>query len=196
MSQNDLNNTDKQELKVVIVGDGAVGKTCLCTVFTTKEFPTSYETTIFDTQSSTINILGKEYNIKIWDTAGQEEYENIRTLSYKNADLFMVLYSVDSRKSLDNIRNKWMTEINDYEPTVPKLLVGTKSDLRTAKGSKDQPSLGEVKKLKKDFKFMGSMECSAMKSVDSVTEVFQEAGKIIINPPRPSGGFCGFPFFK
>jgi len=74
MSMSDISS----ELKIVIVGDGAVGKTCFCTVFAKKEFPSDYIPTVFETHPIKMKLYDKEYTITIWDTAGQEEFDHIR----------------------------------------------------------------------------------------------------------------------
>ena len=71
--------SEGRELKIVIVGDGGVGKTCLCTTFKTKEFPPEkYEPTVFETHPMQVDLNGEKITVNVWDTAGQEEYSEIR----------------------------------------------------------------------------------------------------------------------
>ena len=67
----------------------------------------------------------------VWDTAGQEEYARLRQLSYPDADVFILCFSIVSPDSLDNIQQKWVPELSHFAEGVPKLLVGCKTDLRT-----------------------------------------------------------------
>merc|ERR1712224_711449 len=76
----------------------------------------------------------------LWDTAGQEDYDRLRPLSYPNTDVFIVCYSIISPTSLENVGNKWLPEIRHHCPNSPFLLVGTKSDLR-----KDARALEKLK---------------------------------------------------
>ncbi|CAG2167219.1 unnamed protein product, partial [Oppiella nova] len=71
--------------------------------------------------------------LALWDTAGQEDYERIRPLSYPDTDVVLICFSVDSRISFANTKLKWEPEINTYLPSVPIVLVGNKSDLISEK---------------------------------------------------------------
>ena len=74
----------------------------------------------------------------LWDTAGQDEYEKLRALSYPDTDVILMCFSVDCRSSLENISEKWTLEVNQYCPEVPFILVGNKK----VRGSKIQePSI-------------------------------------------------------
>ena len=63
-------------------------------------------------------------------TAGQEDYDRLRPLSYPQTDVFLMCYSVNSRSSFDNVQNKWFPEIQHHCPGTPIVLVATKDDLR------------------------------------------------------------------
>jgi Ras-related C3 botulinum toxin substrate 1 len=86
--------------------------------------------TVFDNYSASLTLNGQRVNLGLWDTAGQEDYDRLRPLSYPQTDVFLVCFSVVSPPSFENITVKWIPELKHHCPQVPLILVGTKSDLR------------------------------------------------------------------
>lgn len=119
-----------QTIKCVVVGDGAVGKTCLLISYTTNKFPQEYVPTVFDNYAVTVMIGNEPYTLGLFDTAGQEDYDRLRPLSYPQTDIFLVCFSVVVPSSFENVRDKWVPEIRHHCPKTPFLLVGTQVDLR------------------------------------------------------------------
>lgn len=117
-------------IKCVAVGDGAVGKTSLLLTYSTNQFPQEYVPTVFDNYSVNIMINEKVFSLGLWDTAGQEDYDRIRPLSYPNTDVFLLCFSLGNYVSLLNIPSKWYPELHSFDPDVPIVLVGLKKDIR------------------------------------------------------------------
>jgi len=132
-----------QAIKAVVVGDGAVGKTCLLYVFGKKVFPEEYVPTVFDNFVSEVQYDGKTIELGLWDTAGQEDYDRIRPLSYPGANIIIFCFSLADSVTLENIKTKWLPEINHHLPTVPKVLVGNKKDMRDSSKNKVTQQDGE-----------------------------------------------------
>ncbi|KAH3766710.1 cell division control protein 42-like [Pelomyxa schiedti] len=118
-------------LKIFAVGDGAVGKTCMYVRYASGTYTSDSRPTVFQNYTVTTVFKNKRYNLSLWDTAGDEEYDRVRPLSYPNTNLFLVCFSVFSPHSLENVRDKWHPEISHHCPGTPFILVGTKRDLRT-----------------------------------------------------------------
>eukprot|EP00938_MAST-03A_sp_MAST-3A-sp1_P000333 g333.t1 len=119
-----------ESVKIVAVGDGAVGKTSMLISYTSGVFPKDYVPTIFDNYVANVMVEGTPISLGLWDTAGQEEYDRLRPLSYPSTDCFLVAYSVDSKTSLKNVESTWVPELRRFCPDTPILLVGTKLDMR------------------------------------------------------------------
>src|SRR3954447_22197519 len=84
----------------------------------------------FDNYSASVMVDGKPISLGLWDTAGQEDYDRLRPLSYPQTDVFLVCFSIVSQTSLLNIKAKWIPELRHHSPGTPVLLVGMKADLR------------------------------------------------------------------
>ncbi|TRY56451.1 hypothetical protein DNTS_008702 [Danionella cerebrum] len=160
-----------QTIKCVVVGDGAVGKTCLLISYTTNKFPSEYVPTVFDNYAVTVMIGGEPYTLGLFDTA----------------DVFLVCFSVVSPSSFEN----WVPEISHHCPRTPFLLVGTQVDLRDDSNTVEKlaknkqrpisPESGE--KLARDLRAVKYVECSAL-TQRGLKNVFDEAILAALEPPE------------
>jgi len=148
--------------KLVIVGDGAVGKTCMLISYTSNSFPSDYVPTVFENYSTNVMIDEKPVNLALWDTAGQEEYDRLRPLSYPQTDVFLVCFAVTNKDSFNNVKSQWIPEIRHHCPNVPFILVGTKSDLRKNNKKDEMISEEEGVAMAKDIGAVIYLECSAI----------------------------------
>ncbi|CAF0825070.1 unnamed protein product [Adineta steineri] len=171
-----------QTIKCVIVGDGTVGKTCMLITYATNKFPTEYVPTVFDNYAVTITIDGQPNTLGLFDTAGQEEFDRLRPLSYQSTDIFLVCFSVISQSSYENVREKWAPEVSHYCPKTPFLLVGTQVDLRDdpaalaklQKTNEKPYTQKQGEKLAQAIKAVKYVECSAL-TQHGLKNVFDEA---------------------
>lgn len=170
--------------KVVVVGDGACGKTCLLEMFKHNKFPKEYVPTVVDNFIKVVKYdANKAVSLALWDTAGQEDYDTIRPLSYQETDLVILCYTIENKKNLDNISTKWLMEIKNYCPDAPYFLVGLKCDIRydndrseEAKALFVTPSEGQ--QLADKIHAKAFVECSA-RTGENVDLVFIEAARFI-----------------
>lgn len=116
--------------KLVAVGDGSVGKTCVLSVQHKNEFPENYTPTVCEGFVTYVTVDDKLVELQVWDTAGQEPFNELRPLSYQHASVILLCFSVDNRQSLENVKERWFPELQKHCPEVPIILVGNKKDLR------------------------------------------------------------------
>ncbi|XP_074672727.1 rho-related GTP-binding protein RhoG isoform X1 [Strix aluco] len=148
-----------------------------------------YIPTVFDNYSAQNTVDGRTINLNLWDTAGQEEYDRLRTLSYPQTNVFIICFSIASPPSYENVKHKWYPEVCHHCPSVPILLVGTKKDLRnnpeTMKRLKEQNqapiTTQQGVSLSKQIRAVKYLECSALNQ-EGIKDVFTEAVRAVLNP--------------
>lgn len=136
----------------------------------------------FDNYSASVMVDGKPISLGLWDTAGQEDYDRLRPLSYPQTDVFLICFSIVSPPSFDNVKAKWFPEIEHHAPNVPIILVGTKLDLRDDRNTTDalrskkmEPvSYAQALAVAKEIKAHKYLECSAL-TQRNLKSVFDEA---------------------
>ena len=133
----------------------------------------------------------------MWDTAGQEDYDRLRPLSYPDTDVILMCFSIDSPDSLENIPEKWTPEVRHFCPNVPIILVGNKKDLRN-----DGATIAELKRMKQEpvkidegramaekISAFNYLECSA-KTKEGVREVFETATRAALQVKKKKKSKC------
>jgi len=137
---------------------------------------------------------GKPINLGLWDTAGQEDYDRLRPLSYPQTDVFLVAFSIVNPASFENVRAKWHPEISHHCPTTPIILVGTKVDLREDQATIDKLNAKKQSPITYEQALamcseIGSrkyMECSAL-TQQGLKAVFDEAIRAVLVPDIKKG---------
>ena len=181
-------NIDKDKehnIKLVFVGETAVGKTSIIMTWTQEKFPTLYEPTVFDTYNGTKNYKGAEIKLQIWDTAGHEDLGRLRPIAYTNTDCFLVCFSLVDKNSLKQACTKWIAEVKATAKSCPCILVGTKMDLRDEREQENDPvrmkdvvTHEELKQYASQYNFQAAVECSA-KDRKGLNSVFLSAFKTV-----------------
>ncbi|KAL9649735.1 hypothetical protein ABK040_009550 [Willaertia magna] len=159
--------------------------------YANNQFPEDYMPTVFDNYNANTLFGNKTVSLGLWDTAGQEDYDELRPLSYPETHVFLACFSVISKTSLTNIRDKWIPEIRKHLKETPILLVGLKKDLRndpkTQKILQEQgESIVSEEEGKEVSLFTGCItycECSA-KTREGLEEVFTNAIASVLDPDR------------
>jgi len=171
-------------IKCVVVGDGAIGKTCLLTSYITNNVPSECVPTVFDNYRVTVMIGDEPYTLALFNTTGLEHHNRLRPLGYQQTDVFLVCFSVVSPSSFENVKEKWVPEITHHCQKTPFLLVGTQIDLRDDGATVEKPiTYEEGEKLAKELKAVKYVECSAL-TQRGLKNVFDEAILAALEPPE------------
>ena len=180
-----VDEDQEHNMKIVFVGDTAVGKTSVIMTWTQEVFPSLYEPTVFDTYNGTKNYKGSEIKLQIWDTAGHDDLGRLRPIAYSNTDCFIICFSLMHKNSLENACQKWVAEVKTTATLCPCILVGTKLDLREElERSGDEARLrecvtnAEIEAAAKKYAFQGFVVCSA-KEKKGLNKVFHTAFKVV-----------------
>jgi len=180
-------------IKLVAVGDGAVGKTSLLIAFAKGSFPDTYVPTVFENYTAQMDHHDKKVLLHLWDTAGQEDYDRLRPLSYPGSDIVLLCFSLVTEASFDSVKDKWYPEVDHYVKDVPTILVGTKADLREAK--QPDPGTGEFAPVSNDKAQSMAEKIGAEKFVEvsaktgkNLHQLFKDAIAIVLANRKLHGG--------
>jgi|EP00550_Attheya_septentrionalis_P005776 Ras-related protein Rab-8A len=164
------------QVKLLMIGDSGVGKTCLLLRYANDSFSPTFITTIgIDFKIKNIKVDDKKIKMQIWDTAGQERFRTITTSYFRGAQGILMLYDVTDRRSFESIRN-WINQIEQHADVhVNKVLVGNKCDMLDEK----VVSTEEGQKLAKEYG-IPFFECSAKNNIN-VESTFLNLAKNVKN---------------
>ena len=162
--------------KIILLGDIFVGKTSLILNATKNIFEENYRPTIgFEFYFYFLIIKRKRIKLEIWDTCGQEAYRSLITSFYKSSSFAIMVYSIDSKDSFNNMEI-WLNEIKaKSNPNIKIALIGNKCDLEDKRIVKKED--GEKFSNDNDLSFF--METSAKTSFNA-KKLFNEVGKILL----------------
>lgn len=174
--------------KLVIVGDGGVGKTSIITRYIKDKFTQGYEPTLEDNYTTKIKISDTEtLEVEIADTAGQEDYKPLRDKYMVEGELFFVVYSIIDARSLQMAENllEQIKSLKEGEP-FKFILIGNKCDLT------DQRSVPQIDGQNLANKFGGKFFETSALSKQNIDEVFRTIGKLYLEKGSKSetGGCC------
>lgn len=169
---------------------------------TSKSFPCDFIPTVLDNSVTTVIVDDKSVQLDLWDTAGQEDYDKLRPLSYPQTDVFVICFSVASPSSFANVTSKWLPEMALHCPNTSFLLVGCKTDTRDetsivqalARRNQTPVTFEEGTALARSIGACAYLESSS-KTQKGLKEVFDEAARIVLsndlaNAPPPKAGTC------
>ncbi|XP_076316714.1 cell division control protein 42 homolog [Tachypleus tridentatus] len=182
LSDQDSAGDCTSQVKCVLIGDGAVGKTSLVVSYTIDKYPSEYVPTAFDNYSAVVTVDNLPVRLQLCDTAGQDDFNSLRPLCYPHTQVFLLCFSVIRPASFFNLRDRWLPEIRHYSPQATMILVGTQCDLRfnvkalleLAQFGEQPVPVHEARKLAQHIGALAYLECSAL-TKENVKEVFDTA---------------------
>ncbi|KAK4077859.1 uncharacterized protein Triagg1_3553 [Trichoderma aggressivum f. europaeum] len=141
-----------------------------------------YVPTVFENYVADVQVDNKHVELALWDTAGQEDYDRLRPLSYPDSHVILICFAIDSPDSLDNVLEKWISEVVHFCSGLPIILVGCKADLRddpntieALRATNQKPvSSSDAEAVAKKIGAYKYLECSA-RTGSGVREVFEHA---------------------
>lgn len=174
----DVKYVDAKKLKISMIGNMAVGKSCLALRFVQNKFMDKHQPTITDVESKAVKINANDVIFQVWDTAGQERFRSLLPLYMKAIHGAVVVYDVTDKTSFLAVPS-WITEVRRHAPDdAVIMLVGNKVDI-----VKEQADLRQVTQQEgEDFAAEHDLlftEASA-KTGENVEKLFIDLGKEII----------------
>ena len=117
-------------IKVTLIGESSVGKTCIINKFCKNEFSSDVDSTLGANYSQKkIEINGNHLRLDLWDTAGQEKYRAIGRHFYKESYIVCLVYDITNKQSFESIKKIWYPELVEYgEKYKIVALIGNKID--------------------------------------------------------------------
>nr|XP_048303278.1 rho-related GTP-binding protein RhoF isoform X2 [Myodes glareolus] len=152
--------------------------------FSTKHYAPS----VFEKYTASVTVGNKEVTLNLYDTAGQEDYDRLRPLSYQNTHLVLICYDVMNPTSYDNVLIKWFPEVTHFCRGTPVVLIGCKTDLRKDKEQLRKLRAAQLEPITytqglsacEQMRAALYLECSA-KFRENVEDVFREAAKVALS---------------
>lgn len=175
--KNKLVDYQRYMFKIILLGNIAVGKTCLLSYFVDNVFRTEYTCTVgVDFKVKTVSIEpDKKIDLQIWDTSGEERFKTITKQYYRDASGILIIFDVTNEKSFYDVTN-WIEDIKNYSKlNVSIILVGNKCDLENQRVISKETALEFANK--NDLKYY---ETSA-KTGTKVASMFEELALIMVN---------------
>lgn len=170
---------NRSQLKVIVLGDSGVGKTCLLNRFVRCEFSQNYRATIgADFLSKEVILNQKHISLQLWDTAGQERFQSLGASFYRGADVCILVYDITSQKSFESIiswKQEFITQCGPSNPeSFPFMVIGNKCDLENQRTVSQAKSCQWAKENN-----LPIIEASAKKDI-RIQEAFIEASKLAL----------------
>jgi Ras-related protein Rab-11B len=167
-------------VKVVLLGDSGVGKTCIISRYISNTFDANSASTngaSYASKKVSYDSLGKQIILDIWDTAGQEKYKSLTKFFYKDAAVCILVYDITLKQSFDNIKQYWYTQIKENaDKNLVLGVAGNKSDLYEEEAVPEQEAREYAKSIGAIYGLTSAQNNSG------IAELFEDAGRKYLDP--------------
>jgi small GTP-binding protein len=154
--------------KLILIGDGHVGKTSLCSHLRTQAISKKYDLTVgLNIEVHKKMMEDTTVKLVLWDLAGQERFGCVRGDFYYGARVALIVFDLQNRGSFFDVKH-WIRELKRHSPHTPFILVGNKTDIQ-----KREVSFDEAKAVAQDYS-VPYFETSALQG-KNVNELFNMA---------------------
>ena len=176
--EDDLSAKKDLTIKVVLIGNSGVGKTCISQRYINDSFTNNEQSTVGASYFQKIlEIDGKPIHLDIWDTAGQERYRSMGKMFYKDAFIVLFIYDITDKKSFEDLQNIWYDEIKKTgEKHTVLAVVGNKMDLYLQEQVNDEDARKWADEIGAIFGLVSA------KSGDCINILFENAIKKYLSP--------------
>ena len=153
MADDELN-----EIKIILIGEPGTGKTCLINVATGNQFNENSESTLLSTYVTKKMVINdKEYDLNLWDTAGQEKYRAMTKIFTKNSKIVIFVYAINNKNTFEEMKSYWIKTIKETLGDEPILgIAGNKSDLYLEEAVPEEEAREFANKLGIKFKLVSA----------------------------------------
>lgn len=179
-STNQPSSSTVTQTKVVLLGETAVGKSCLISRFVNDKFESNFVPTMggcYSSKEVVFDKVDKTIKFDIWDTAGQEKYRSINKIFYQDAAVAILVFDITRKDSFEEMKNYWYKEVRDNSPKdIIIAIAANKSDLYEYEDVNSEEVEDFAKKIGAVFK-----ETSALNG-SGISELFNAIGYKILSP--------------
>ena len=167
---------DDDGIKVILLGETGVGKTNIINIATNQNFEPEEKTTIASSFSKVIlKIKKKQYQLNLWDTIGQEQFRQLTKLFYNNSKIVIFVYDITSHKSIDELKNYWVKDIESkLGNDIIKGVVANKIDLYLEEEVKEDEGEEFAKSIDAKFLTISAKTDNADKFKKYITELVED----------------------
>ena len=171
----------KTPLKLILIGDGRVGKTSIINKYINNKFNEGEEITVSSSYIEKIQIFNsKKYKFSIWDTAGQEKFNSITPIYYRDAKGVLLVYDITNLNSFSRVK-KWREELKTFNNNAIIVIAGNKCDFLNDKNNinKEFVDIDIAKKYANDNNI--ELFFTSAKNGDNIIEVFENLMEKVFN---------------